>query len=148
MGNCFKSSYSYRNFDDSLIRSLNEPSLETEINKLHTRVSQLETKMEILESNTQDNLKSISDDLHFVNNTVLEHHNVLGSQESQNSNLNSNLKSNLNPTPLRGNDISLSDITHSDSHRDITHSDSDSHSDIQESIYKSVTFRLDEEETY
>jgi len=142
MGNCFKSSYSYRNFDDSLIRSLNEPALETEINKLHTRVSQLETKMEILESNTQDNLKSISDDLHFVNNTVLEHHNVLGSQESQNSNLNlnSNLKSNLNPTPLRGNDISLSDITHSDS---------DSHSDIQESIYKSVTFKLDDgEETY
>ena len=47
--------------------------------------------MEILESNTQNNLKSISDDLHFVNNTVLEHHNVLGSQESQNSNLNSQI---------------------------------------------------------
>lgn len=133
MGNCFKSSYNYRSFDDSLIRSLNQPSLETDINQLQSRVTELETKMKILENNTQNNLKSISDDIHFINKTVTSHQNLLDSRDSLESNLNSNLNPSLNPTPL-ANSV---DITHAD----IT----------QGSIYKSVTFQLDDdknEETY
>ena len=47
--------------------------------------------MKILESNTQNNLKTISNDIHFINNTVNQHNNILNSKYINN---------NLNPTPL------------------------------------------------
>ena len=74
------------------MQNLNQPQIDNELKELKTRILQLENKIKILESNTQNNLKSISDDIHFINNTVSEHNNMLKSNNSFNSN--------LNPTPL------------------------------------------------
>ena len=92
MGNCFKTQNTYTSFEDSLMQNLNQPQIDNELKELKTRILQLENKIKILESNTQNNLKSISDDIHFINNTVSEHNNMLKSNNSFNSN--------LNPTPL------------------------------------------------
>ena len=70
MGNCFKSTYSYREFDSTLMQSLNQSEIENQIKVLTERILNLESKMTLLENNTQNNLKSISDDVHFINNTV------------------------------------------------------------------------------
>ena len=108
MGNCFKTQNTYRSFDESLMQTLNQPALENDINELKKRILQLESKIQILENNTQNNLKSISDDIHFINNTVSEHNNMLKSNDSFNSN--------LNPTPLN----QSMDITNESVYKSVT----------------------------
>ena len=84
MGNCFRRSSILEDnylfeplcpeeehiFDDSTTTKI-RCNCEEKINQLEKIVELLTNKLNILEKNTQENLKSLSEDLHYINNKTL-----------------------------------------------------------------------------
>jgi hypothetical protein len=56
---------------------------------LESKITELTSKIELLEKNTQQNLKLLSDDIHYINNKANTHTSLRSSHES-NTSLNSN----------------------------------------------------------
>lgn len=78
MGNCLKKKFVFGNSHllDPLINSyeLEESSITLlldKITKLESDLNTLKTKVELLENNTQDNLKTISTDLNYINTKIV-----------------------------------------------------------------------------
>ena len=84
MGNCFRKSsilgdnYLFEPlcpeeeniFDDTNTNKIGF-NYKEKIFKLEKQIDVLTNKLNILEKNTQENLKSLSDDLHYINNKTL-----------------------------------------------------------------------------
>ena len=82
MGNCLKKNFSFRDNHilDPLINSYdleesNITLLFDKITKLESDLNTLKTKVELLENNTQDNLKTISTDLNYINTKIINNSN-------------------------------------------------------------------------
>lgn len=78
MGNCLKKNFGLgdNHLLDPLINSYeleesNVTLLFDKIKKLELELNTLKTKVELLEKNTQDNLKTISTDLNYINTKVI-----------------------------------------------------------------------------
>jgi hypothetical protein len=78
MGNCLKKNFIFGNSHllDPLINSyeLEETSITSlleKITKLEIDINTLKSKVELLENNTQDNLKTISKDLNYINTKIV-----------------------------------------------------------------------------
>ena len=79
MGNCLKKNFGFgdNHLLDPLINSYdleesNITLLFDKIKKIESELNTLKTKLEILENNTQDNLKSISTDLNYINEKIVK----------------------------------------------------------------------------
>ena len=75
MGNCFKKSrmlFGDNYLLDPLIDAITEDEEQViRITNIEKEIEYIKSRLDLLESNTQENLKAISEDLHYINQKTI-----------------------------------------------------------------------------